>query len=450
MTTPYIDYRKITSKEQLDDYIKEIENGLLIYGEPKHKPSPINKEDALIVVFDEKGKQVKLKHKYYMTPEGHKYRLDEKNEKIKVSENNGGRYELTLANGKIKKFQVHHLELMSYFPHLDWKPFCENLSKKGGTNVSTIDHILQDKNNKKCHYKYLEAVPHTENAKRNNIFNDKEKILKQAQSKGKPFIMTIDEKQIEKEFYSTREAVDYLKSKCDINILSGSISGCLLGAQTTAYNRRLKFNYTEEYLNSQDNLPNEIWKTLEECYQKDEIINRYKKVKGRISPKAISNKGRIITNKGKITNGNKTQQNDSTFNGVRIHTLVWLAFSDTKIEDKLLLHDDKHYSNTFDKNGKVIRYSNWFETLRLGTHKENMEDMSKEIQRVKELDPKNEFIVCNKDGNEVMRSHFVPDCIIKLNKEYPEITFDSGHIRKCLKKERKTHLGFTFKKVIEN
>ena len=448
MKVPYKEYRKITSKQQLEDYIKEIDDGLLIYGEPKYTKSPFNNEDALLIVFDEKGKQVKLKFAYYMTPEGHRYRLNKKNEKIRVSENKGRVYGLRLLDGSIKGFQVHHLQLWSYYPHLDWKPFCENIQNNGGNNDATVDHIKQE--HTACHYKYLEAVPQSENVRRSNRINDKERALRQAQSQGKPFIMKLDEEQIGDVFHSTYEAVKYLSKEHDIMVYPSSISACLNGRTKTAYYERITCTYTEEYLNSQKDLDDEIWKTLDECCQKDAIIKRYKRMQNVIPPKAISNKGRIKTNMGKKTNGIRDKGNNhSTFNSVDLSMLVWETFSEEVIGNLFLLHDDKHHSNTFDeKTGKVIRYSNWFETLRLGTQQENMEEMSREMQRVAELDPKNEFIVRDKEGIEVMRSFYPPDCADKLNKKYPGKRVGSSKISTCLKKKLKTHQGFTFKFVI--
>tara|TARA_Y100000389_G_scaffold204259_1_gene255913 strand:- start:6630 stop:7802 length:1173 start_codon:yes stop_codon:yes gene_type:complete len=379
MKVPYKEYRKITTQQGLKDYIKEIDSGLLIYGDPKHQPGPINKEDALLISLNEKGKPKKLKFAYYITPEGDKYRLNEKNEKINVSENKVSLYKISFEDGTSKNIRPHHHQLWSYYPHLDWRPFCENLSKKGGSAASTVDHIKQDKNDKRCHYKFLEAVPHTENAKRNRLFNDKETTLKQVKSRGKSFIMTIDGKDKEG-FNSCGDAVKYLSEKHNIDVWGSNISSCLIGKQKTVYNGRLTFEYTEEYLNSQNDLPNEIWKTLEQCCQKEAIENKYKTIKNRDPPKAISNMGRIKNGKGKKSYGCERPDNTSIYNSVRVHILVWLAFSETEIGDKLLLHNYHHPSNIKDENGSVIRYSNWFETLRLGTQKENMNDMSKDIQ----------------------------------------------------------------------
>ena len=452
MKVPYKDYKKITSKQQLEDYIKKIENGLLlIYGEPKYKKSPINKEDALIVALDIKGRQIKLKFEYYTTPEGHKYRLKKNNDgtfkKIYATENKGGRYSLRLENGDKKKFPVHHLQLWSYYPRLDWKPFCENLQGNGGNKDASVDHIKQE--HTACHYKYLEAVPQSENARRSGLSKDKERKVKEAQSRGKPFIMKLDGEQIGDVFDSGNDAVDYLSKTHKINIDSASISSCLTGKTKTAYNRRLTFEYTKEYLDSQKDLDGEIWRKREEWCQKNAIINRYKHKQNDVPPKEISNKGRIMTNTGKITNGNKVHnENSSRFNGVQVHNLIWEAFSVEVIGDKLLLHDDKHYSNKKDKNGKVIRYSNWIETLRLGTHQENMEDLSRENLRVAKHNPANEFIVRDKERVEVKRSHYVPRCVDELKAQFRGKRFSDSGIRDCLKKRLKTHQGFTFNYVI--
>tara|TARA_Y100000389_G_scaffold153331_1_gene153543 strand:- start:15832 stop:17208 length:1377 start_codon:yes stop_codon:yes gene_type:complete len=457
MKVPYKEYRKIKSKQQLEDYIKKIENGLLIYGEPNYTKSPFNNEDALLIARNEKGELHELMFEYFMTPEGHRYRLNENKDgtfkKIYMSENKGGVYKLTLKNGETKLFRVHHLQLWSYYSDLDWKPFCKNLKgnlrRRRGNNDATVDHIKQE--HKACHYKYLEAVPQSENSRRSGLFNDKERALRQAQSKGKSFIVKMDGKQIGGEFHSTRKAVEYLSETLKINVSPARISNCLNGKRKTVYKKRLTFEYTKEHSNSQKDLDDEIWKTLEEWCQKEGIINRYKKIEGRIPPKAISNKGRIMTNFGKITNGSQEEgSNHSRFNCVDLSMLVWEAFSVKVIGDKFLLHDDKHRSNTFDKKtGKVIRYSNWFETLRLGTHKENMEDKSRENKRLAELYPENEFIVCDKKGVEVMRSFYIPHCVKELKEKIRGKNFDAGSIDKCLKKILKTHQGFTFTHVLE-
>ena len=76
--------------------------------------------------------------------------------------------------------------------------------------------------------------------------------------------------------------------------------------------------------------------------------------------------------------------------------------------------------------------------------------MGEDRQCEKERDSKNEFIVKDPNGVEIMRSHYVPDCLKRLCEAYPKITFDDSHIRKCLNPDRinKSHKGFTFAYVI--
>ena len=132
------------------------------------------------------------------------------------------------------------------------------------------------------------------------------------------------------------------------------------------------------------------------------------------------------------------------FNGVYVHKLVWLAFSDEPIGKLKILHNKEHDSNEKDENGNCIRYSNAFNTLSLGTHGDNMIEMGEDRQREKERDPMNEFIVKDPNGVEIMRSHYVPDCFRRLREAYPNETFNDGGIRNCLKNDCTHHKGFTF------
>ena len=73
--------------------------------------------------------------------------------------------------------------------------------------------------------------------------------------------------------------------------------------------------------------------------------------------------------------------------------------------------------------------------------------MSRDMQTAAEQDPSNKFVVRDKNGNEVMTSHYVQDCVKELNEMYPEIKFHDSAIRGCLKGKCKQHRGFTFKYV---
>jgi hypothetical protein len=157
---------------------------------------------------------------------------------------------------------------------------------------------------------------------------------------------------------------------------------------------------------------------------------------------------------GKRTRGNQCKNeegnliNYSTFNSVFVHKLVWLAFSDKPIGVLDILHNKEDDSNEKDENGNCIRYSNAFNTLRLGTTVENNIEKGEDRQREKERDPKNEFIVKDPNGVEIMRSHYVPDCFKRLCDAYPNETFYTSGIRQCLNNDRPRYKGFTFAYVL--
>ena len=173
-------------------------------------------------------------------------------------------------------------------------------------------------------------------------------------------------------------------------------------------------------------------------------------------PKAISNLGYILNGLGKRTRGTQCKNEEgnlktnSMFNGVSVHKLVWLAFYDEPIGKLDILLNKEDDSNEKDENGTCTRYSNAFETLRLGTNLDNMIEKGEDRQREKERDPKNEFIVKDPNGVEIMRSHYVPDCFKRLCEAYPNETFYESAIRKCLNPDtgNKYHKGFTFDYVL--
>ena len=454
---PYLEYNR---PENMTEYTQIIEDGYYIYGKPhitKDNVSPFCSDDVLLVALDENGNKLKLKCQYYITPFGDKYQLDKNNEKIWKSKNKCTQYNLTLADGSTRKFRPHHLQLWSYYSNLDWMDFCKNKDKKceNSNGDAEIDHILQEK--KRCHFKFLEAVTGAENIRRKNMSSNGKKGSKQGGiSNGKSFhiwidgIKIVDENNIDKVFETASIGVEYLKKK-DIAINSYDIHNYIRskGVFTSSDNRKLRFDYTEEYKETLNNLPGEIWYKPDEWKHKGEIENSSGN-----PPKAISNLGRLLDGHGKRTRGNQCKNeegkliNSSMFNGVYVHKLVWLAFSDEPIGKLKILHNKEHDSNEKDENGNCIRYSNAFKTLSLGTHGDNMIEMGEDRQREKERDPNNEFIVKNPNGVEIMRSHYVPDCLTRLCDAYPKITFDKGTIYKCIKNDRHHHQGFTFAYVI--
>ena len=457
---PYVNHNR---PENMTDYSKSIEDGYYIYGEPHitdENRSPICSDDVLLVPLDENGNKLNTKNPNYITPFGDKYQLNKKNEKIWKSKNDGKQYNLTLADGSTRLFRPHHLQLWSYYSDpdkIDWTDFCKNKDKncKNGKCDAEVDHILQQ--HKRCHFKYLEAVPHSENVRRSNLSSNGKNGSKQSGiTRGKPFHIWIDGNKIDRVFETLPIGIDYLKNEFGITISNRSIRKYIKSQDVIINNnRKLQFDYTEEYEYKETlkDLDSEIWYTPNQWKQKGEIENIYND-SSLNPPKSISNLGRLHDGKGKRTRGTQEKdksnqekdKNSSVFNGVSVHKLVWLSFSDEPIGDRKILHNKEDDSNKKDENGNCIRYSNAFNTLRLGTNLENNIEKGEDRQREKERDPMNEFIVKDKNGEEIMRSHYVPDCLKRLCEAYPNETFDDGNIRKCLNPDRydKSHKGFTF------
>lgn len=446
MSCPFVDYTVINTRQELEALQAKIEGGFRIYGESQHTKSPICDDDALMVVFDDNGTKLELNFENYITPHGDKYRLNKNNKKIFECANKGKKYGIILTDNSTKYFPSHHLQLWSYYPDLDWGAFCRNRK----TNA-TVDHILQS--HERCHYKYLEAIPKCENSRR-YIFSNQGDCARQKLSKtlGKPFNIFVDGVQEEGEFYTESSGIKHLKDTYGIVLCNGLIRSRLIETTVNPLKKNgksLMFKYTEAYVLSQNDLPNETWYYPEDWKQKDEIIRRYSKIKSGKPPKAISDKGRVINDSGRKITGARDHAKLSKYNSVRIHTLVWLAFSEEPIEEKQVIrHTDNHQSNIFDDNGTVTSYSNWFETLSLGTQKDNMDDRGKETHRKAKLDANNEFIVFDNNGREVLRSFYMPECLTSLSKLYPDLNLSWVSIKGCLEKKRTHHLHFTFKYVV--
>jgi hypothetical protein len=463
---PYLEYN---SPENMTEYTQIITDGHYIYGTPhitddNRCPNTDFPDDVLLVALDENGNKLALKYQYYTNPFGDKYRLNKKNKKIWKSKNKCTQYILTLADGSTLLFRPHHLQLWSYYSNLNWTEFCKNKcnpskKKKGDAEV---DHILQG--HTRCHFKFLEAVPHNENDRRSKMSSNGQNASKQGSiTRGKPFhiwidgIKVVDENNIDKVFETLPIGIDYLKQEYRITISDMSIRRYITskGVFESSNNHKLQFDYTEEYKETLNNLPGEIWYKPDEWKHKGEIENIYND-SSKIPPKAISNLGYILDGFGKRTRGvqcknsKKELINSSMFNSVYVHKLVWLAFSDEPIGGLDILHNKEHDSNEKDENGNCIRYSNAFNTLRLGTNLDNMIEKGEDRQREKERDPMNEFIVKDSNGVEIMRSHYVPDCFKRLCDAYPKITFNDSVIHNCLNPDRKekSHNGFTFSYVL--
>jgi hypothetical protein len=460
---PYLEYNR---PENMTEYTQIITDGHYIYGTPhitKDNVSPFSPYDVLLVALDETGKKLKLKYPYYINPFGDKYRIIN-GKQGKVTENECKQYGLTLKDGSIRSILPHHLQLWSYYSDpnkIDWTEFCKNKGEIGNRDAE-VDHILQE--NKRCHFKFLEAVTSAENLRRKSMSSNGQNASKQSGiTRGKPFhiwidgIKIVDENNTDKVFETLPIGSEYLKNEYDITISGGKIRYYIKskGVFKSSNNHKLRFDYTEEYKETLNDLPGEIRYGPDEWKQREEIEKIYNDISGN-PPQAISNLGRILDGFGKRTRGVQCKNSKgnlkphSVFNGVYVHKLVWLAFSDEPIGDLDILHNKEHDSNEKDENGNCIRYSNAFNTLRLGTTVDNMIEMGEDRQREKERDPKNEFIVKDPNGVEIMRSHYVPDCFKRLCEAYPNETFYESAIRKCLNPDtgNKYHKGFTFDYVL--
>ena len=437
--TPYLNFRRITTKEGLKEYQDSIANDeYLVYGEPDFTPNPNYSNDALLVVFDKKtGAVRKTKFDHYITPEGQVYKRLKNGNKGKLSE---GLYFKVIFDDDTKvNYAVYHLVLWSYYINLNWKPFCL------ATNA-TVDHINGYR--VLCHFKYLEAVTGSENTTRSNLTQKaKERNLKQAKTQGKAFNIFVNGEKLDGEFYSTADGASHLNNKYNVSISSNNIQNCLSSNRNETYikinGNRITFDYTDKYKFSQEDLEGEIWYYEKDWKQKEKLKERG--FKG----KAISNMGRFINYLNKKIYGSQVEGKlHSMLGSNQVHILVWLAFSDEEITTNKIRHDNFHSSNTFDENGVLIRYSNAFDSLRLGSHQDNMNDKSKDKKTAAEMIPENKFTVRDSCGNFVITSHYVPDCVKQLNILYENerITFNHGCIRKCLNGEIPYYKGFTFKK----
>ena len=98
-------------------------------------------------------------------------------------------------------------------------------------------------------------------------------------TKGKPFhiwiggIKIVDENNIDKVFETLPIGSEYLKNEYDITISGGNISYYIKskGVFQSSNNHKLKFDYTEEYKETLNDLPGEIWYKPHEWKQREEI-----------------------------------------------------------------------------------------------------------------------------------------------------------------------------------
>tara|TARA_Y100000389_G_scaffold17545_1_gene15320 strand:- start:80 stop:1399 length:1320 start_codon:yes stop_codon:yes gene_type:complete len=427
---PYRDFKTVISKKELVEYQNNVKDSLdngeyIVYGTPAYK------DEAPVVVFDNKGVKMKLKNKYFITCYGEIRRYNkngELNKKSLTQNKNGTTKIMTEENGKLS-LRRHVLLLWSFYPHLDWSVSLQ------ADQDSTVDHIMGTHEGQ--HFALLEVIPRGENTRRSSLHTDI-RGNKNAITRSKPFNV-----------YKNGELIFKCENMSDASTKFLQYENIITRTAFTPYLKNNKswrkiyiFCYVDE--KEPDILEDEIWRTEDQWCQKDELLKLWR------PPKTISSKGRIKTQYDKITRGHnhKRHKKSREYSNLNVAKLVHLAFSEVKIKEKeLILHLDgsEPHPDVMLNDGSG-RYSNALGTFRVGTYAENARDMSELFQRKAEAKPENEFIV-KKDGVEIGRYFYIPHCERELSKIYEAKSYGSG-IHCCLNGNSKTFYGFTCEWVI--
>ena len=454
---PFTDFRDIKNENELDAYQAEITAGIalqkyVVYGDP------VSNDEVKVRYFKynpelDETYEVKFKQDYFMNAFGDYWKNTKKGKGV-IRLNQGKSIGIQ-THDTVLSIPSHHLQLISFYPNLDWGDFCKAIYSGTGS----VDHILG--NHERCHFAYLEACDKSENRKRGNFtVKSKDARVLVGDTLSKPYYMTINGSKIDKLFTSLTMGADYLKAE-PYNLKTtqrGHISSCLnkVRKHIVRDNYTITFEYNEVYTNDQQDLEGEVWKYPDDWVQKEKIIQRFDDLNDKCNPpKAISNMGRVLTGTYKKTYGQQIRgKKTSNYCGVPIHIMVNEAFTNnvTNKTDKLVLRDMSHPDvYVKDANGNVIkpeRYTNALDTLRIGSDSDKHNNKAEELRTKAEKEPKNEFIVKGKDGVEVGRFHYVPHCVEVLSEKYKDIKFNCSGIRPVLQKKYTQYKGFTFSYVI--
>ena len=398
-------------------------------------PAPLKKNihgDALVVYYntysenlDERGKRVTLDFakEHWIQRDGGIYTLKKNGEKASISYGSTREltYKLKIKDGIARLWPaasppISLLVLFSYFPHLDWKPFCRAAGRPiKGKVAAEVDHVKQV--HEKCHFAYLEAVPGPENMYRNKFSaTHSTRRKKQAETKGKPFHIFHDGKPIPIFTASTSEkGAAFLKNEfpetyvIKEHTLSKKIRSALEPKsrdykQLTNYfsKQKITLAYTKEHSDSQLGKDDETW-----SYNP---LKKEKHPKGALTWKqpndprlkgckllAISDKGRIMLSDGQIGCGTlllaKRKQKilildderakrktaptkiHSYYLSKAISEFVWPAFEEEERGKRMVLHRNGDQYLRTNEDGKTINvYNNHLESLYLGDAAQNAKD----------------------------------------------------------------------------
>lgn len=251
------------------------------------------------------------------------------------------RVQLHDSNGEEHTKRVYHLQLLSFFPHID----------REGRGV---DHINENRND---HYlNNLQWLYGSENTTKSVILRPRNNGL----IRSKEVAQFSNDKVFLRTFVSANEAQRIT------GISSGSICQCC------NKRRRSAGGFIWKYTQLIQDEPGEVWAT-------NDIFKTMLRQRGvsenSIAKTFISNLGRIKT-RTCITRGSKANQTGHRFyQGYLVHRLVWVVFGHCPLptlESGLqILHND---TITRDSEGCV---SNAIEHLSIGTQSENMQQYYK-------------------------------------------------------------------------
>ena len=422
-------FKKITNKSELIEWQNHAKDcckkGIHpVFGKPKFV------KEVPITLFNDDGIKQETSLEYFIsTSVGDLYAYRKKKDgtirKIYGSKTKERRVTLFINKGgeSIRLVKpIYTVLLWSLFPDLDWTYSCKSKN-------SCVDHILGNHDNE--HFSVLDVVDLRENTYRAKLIISSETKRIQSMAQCKPFNV-----------YKNGEFIFKCDNCSDAEEKFLKFEKIKIGrpwlSRIVRREAPWKKIYTFRYITEEPNLlKGEVWAFKDAWCQKNVLLD----LKG--CPKAISNMGRILTHKGKITRGNDKIDNvkGRIFSGRNVARLVHYAFSNDEIGvGEMVCHKDGRdcHPDVFMNDGSG-RYSNKLGTFYIGTQDDNMKDLSNCLQRQDEIDQKKAFVVKN-NGKVIGIYSNITHCSQKLTELYGEKPYYQ-RIHACLKKDIKKFYG---------
>lgn len=484
----YRDFYRYIKK--LKKYVKQ--NLIYYAGNPSIPPNfdgydenKIYNTDVFIplICFDNKGSKYILKYNYEINVVCEIRRKLKNGNYITTNGDKNGFLDLkTNTNDRIRPC-AHHVQLWSFFPKLNWKPFCET---KGRSQDIQVDHILGD--HKMCHINFLEVVTAKQNMIRANlIYKSKERNIKRGISIGKSLVAFSDGEPIKKK----DDIIIFDHAHQAANIIFGNvnkhsrISSCLRNGFgfmkgikfMNLEGKKITFSYSDSFNSSQKLLEIKGWevinniltKTSDNVVLKEQFILvedlediRKEKI-GKKHPKYISNFGRVKNNigSGTITYGSFNENTkERSYNGISLFHLVYFAFA--PLDDVKNFNTNNgdmicHYDGSNERYHPLVKRvseygeenSNIYGTFYVGNSSSNGYDKKQKNIRDSVDNKYKEFIVWDPKGLKINKTFYhIPD-FVDYAKKYYNISLDRGGVWNALNISSYTqHKGFKFSFVI--